>query len=114
MDKKEIIKKLIAGGVAATIAGTTGVLCFNIGHNAGYGEGLKILPPGTDKILISVWNQVLEDKKNNCEEDPDCVIENGVPIIRLELEGSIKENFIKIMGGLVDDYEIKVIKNGQQ
>lgn len=113
MTNKEITKKLIVGGVSVAIAGGIGILCFQIGYDNGFADGWKILPIGTEKILISVWNKVLDDKRSNCENDPDCVMIDNKPAIIFENTGSIKENFVKIMGSYVDKYNISVQKKNE-
>ena len=111
MNKEDIIKKLIAGGLTATLAGSAAaILAFNIGYNSGFEDGMKILPIGTEKILTSVWNEVLEDKRENCEKDSDCSFIDGKPVIQFEFIGSIKENFVKIMGDFVKNYDVKLEK----
>ena len=99
---------MILGGLGGGyLAGTAEI---KTEYERGYQAGLKVLPFGTEKILTSVWNKVLEDKKSNCKDDKDCVIKDGKPTIQFEFKGSIKENFIRIMGDFTNKYNIKIDK----
>jgi len=106
-----ITQKLITGGISLVVAASAaGILSYQIGYDDGLAEGRKVLPIGTEKILTAAYNQILDGIKDNCENDDRCVYVNGTKSVKFENIGSIKENFVKVMGDYADGYDIKIIK----
>jgi len=108
---KEILDYLKKAGVVVTIATMGGVGGYFISDT----QPTEVIEVPVfnywgeeGKIVMDVWNEMLAVKKLNCEEEDDCVVEEGVPSV--VFENIDKDDIPTQLKTKLSDYEIKLEK----
>lgn len=108
---KEILDYLKKAGVVVTIATMGGVGGYVI-SDAPPTEVIEVPVfnywGDEGKIVMDVFNEMLAEKKLNCETEKDCVIEEGIP--KVVFENIDKNDVPTQLKSKLGDYKIKLEK----